>query len=38
MRSLDFSIQLWRTAFDINVADAEILDVPMEFGLELMTR
>jgi hypothetical protein len=37
IRSLDFAIQLWSTAFDISVADAEILDMPVEFGLELVT-
>ncbi len=38
MRSLGFSIQLWRTAFDIGVADTQILEVQMEFGLKLIAR
>ena len=36
VRSLDFSIQLRRAAFDIGVAYAEILDVPVELCLELV--
>ena len=36
VRSLDLAIQLRRAAFDIGVPDAEILDVPVEFGLELV--
>ena len=36
VRSLDLSVQLRRAAFDIGVADAEVLDVPVKFGLELM--
>jgi hypothetical protein len=36
MRSFDLAIQLGRTGFYIGVADAEILNMPMELGLELM--
>jgi hypothetical protein len=38
MRSLDLAIQLWRAALDIRAADAEILDMSVEFGLELKAR
>lgn len=30
------SVELRRTTFDVSVADAEILDMPMELGLELV--
>ena len=37
MRSLDLPVQLGRAGFDVGVADAEILNMPMEPGLELMS-
>ena len=37
VRSLDFTIELRRAPFDVGVPDPEIFDMPMEFGLELMT-
>ena len=36
MRAFHFAVQLGRTALDVGVADAKILDMPMEFRLELM--
>ena len=36
MRSFDFAIQLRCAAFNIGMADAEIFNVPVEFGLELV--
>ena len=36
MRSFDLAIQLRRTGFDVSVADAKILNMPMEPGLKLM--
>lgn len=35
--SLDLAIQLWRAAFDVGVADAEVRKVPVEFGLGFMS-
>ena len=35
--SFDFAVELRCAAFDVGVPDAEIFDMPMEFGLELMT-
>jgi hypothetical protein len=32
VRSLDFAVQLRRSASDIGVADTKILDVPVEFA------
>ena len=37
VRSFHLAVELWRAAFDIGVADTQVLDVPVEFGLELMT-
>lgn len=36
MRSFYFAVELWRAALDVGIADAKILDVPVELGLELM--
>jgi hypothetical protein len=36
MRSFDFTVQLRRSALDVGVAEAKVLNVPMKFGLELM--
>ena len=36
MRAFHFAVQLGRTALDIGVANSKILDMPMEFCLELM--
>ena len=37
VRSFDFTIELRSAPFDVGVPDPEIFDMPMEFGLELMT-
>ena len=37
MRALHLAIQSWCSRFDIGVAYASILQVPVEFGLELVT-
>ena len=37
VRSFDLPIELRRAPFDVGVPDPEIYDMPMEFGLELMT-
>ena len=37
VRSFDFAIELRGAPFDVGVPDPEIFDMPMEFGLELMT-
>lgn len=37
MRSFDLSIQLGRAWFNIGVSDAEVLDMPVELCLELMS-
>src|SRR5687768_13150522 len=37
MRTLHLAIQSWCSRFDIGVAYASILQVPVEFGLELVT-
>lgn len=37
VRSFDFAIQLWRAALDVGVADAMVLDMPVELRLEFMT-
>lgn len=34
--SLDFAVELWRSTFDVRVPDPEVLNVPMELGLELV--
>jgi len=36
MRSFDFSVELWRSRFNIYVPHALILDMPMKLGLKLM--
>lgn len=36
MRTLDVAIQLRRAALDIGVANAVVLDMPVEFRLEFM--
>ncbi len=36
MRAFHFAVQLGRIKLDVGVADAKILDIPMEFRLELM--
>ncbi len=36
VRSFDLSVELGRPALDVGVADAQILEMPMEFRLELM--
>ena len=36
MRAFHFAVQLGRTALDVGVADAKILDMPMELRLELI--
>lgn len=36
MGSLDLAVQLRGSALDIGMADALVLDIPVEFGLELM--
>ncbi len=35
--SLDISIELWRSRFNINVPHTLVLDIPMKLGLKLMT-
>lgn len=35
MRSLDLAVQLGRARLDLGVADAEVLDLPVELRLEL---
>lgn len=35
--SFDFAVELRCASFDVGMPDAEIFDMPMEFGLELMT-
>ena len=37
VRSFDFAIELRGAPFNVGVPDPEIFDMPMEFGLELMT-
>ena len=37
VRSFDFTIELRSAPFDVGVPDPEVFDMPMEFGLELMT-
>ena len=37
VRPLDFAIKLGRAGFDVGVADAFVLDMPVEFSLELVT-
>lgn len=36
MQSRYLAVQLWCVALDVGVAYPEILDVPMEFGLEFV--
>ena len=36
MGTLDLAVELWGSALDIGMADALILDMPVELGLELM--
>jgi hypothetical protein len=36
MCTLDLSVELWGSRHDVGVADALVLDVPVEFGLELV--
>ena len=36
MRSFYFSIELWRSRFDIDVSHTIILNMPMKLGLKLM--
>jgi hypothetical protein len=36
MGPLDFSIQLWRSGFDVGVLHAQVCDVPVEERLELV--
>ena len=36
MRSFDFSVELWRSRFNIYVPHTLILDMPMKLGLKLM--
>ena len=36
MGSLHLAVQLWRSAFYVNVADALFLNVPVELGSEFM--
>ena len=36
MRSLDLAVQLGRARLDLGVADAEVLDLPVELRLELL--
>ena len=35
--SFDFAVELRSDSFDVGVPDPEIFDMPMEFGLELVT-
>jgi hypothetical protein len=35
--SLDFAVELMGASFDVGVPDPEIFDMPVEFGLELVT-
>ena len=35
--SFDFAIELRSAPFDVGVPDSEVFDMPMEFGLELVT-
>jgi len=35
--SFDFAVELRSASFDVGVSDPEIFDMPMEFGLELVT-
>lgn len=37
MRPFNFAIELWGAALDVGMSDVEIFDMPVEFGLELMT-
>jgi hypothetical protein len=37
MRPLDLAVQLRRRRFDVGVANAEVLNMPMELSLEFMT-
>ena len=37
MRALNFAFELWGAALDVGMPDAEIFDMPVAFGLELMT-
>ena len=37
VRSFDFAIELRGAPFNVGVPDPEIFDMPMEFGLELIT-
>lgn len=34
VRSLHFTIEMWRSLFDINMPNAQVFAVPMEQGLE----
>lgn len=36
VRALHFPVELWCTAFDVGMPDTFVLDMPMEFGLELV--
>ena len=36
MGTLDLAVELWGSALDVGMADALILDMPVELGLELM--
>ena len=36
VRPLDLAIQMWRSWLDIDMPNAEILTMPVEFGLELV--
>ncbi len=36
MRSLDLSVQLWRAWLDVDVFHAQVCDMPVEEGLELV--
>ena len=37
VRSLDLAVQLRRRGFDVGVANAQVLNMPMELSLEFMT-
>src|SRR5262245_31535252 len=37
VRSLDLSVELWRTWLDVGVANAFVLDMPVEPGLEFVS-
>jgi len=36
MLALDLAVELGRSRFDVDMADAEVLDMPMKLGLELV--